>query len=274
MSSVTSLTRIALAVSLAVGAGSLGAAVAAEDGSPPKSSNTAAKDYGRLSIDGSHAFSEIGLARLAIYDGKPAIAGRLVADARTLLMRARSDDAVYMKAETALRPPKNAGATVPPPPADATPKAWLPVDGVFAIDETLEPTPDKARAVQAANQHMRNGEPDKARDALKVANIDADYTLEVAPLGQSMADVNRAAQLMAGKDYYNASQALRQAQDGVRYDTISFDDVPGAHGRSAVAAASNGLPAAPVTASSAPASPATTPPESAHSAPTASNATH
>ena len=243
MTRARALTRAGLALSLAIGAAGFGIADAADmsRAAGAAASNAAAKDYGRLSIDGVHAFEEIGLARLAIYDGKPAIATKLVTDAETALARAKTDDSVYMKAETMLQPSKNASSATPPA-TDATPKAWLPIDGVFTVDETLEPTSDKAKATQAANMHMRNGEPDKAREALKVADVDADYTLAVAPLRQSVGDVNRAAQLLASRDYYNASQALKQAQDGVRYDTISYADAPGAAKRPIQAASAAPLP--------------------------------
>ena len=102
--------------------------------------------------------------------------------------------------------------------------AWVPVDGEFILDETLKPTAAKTGAVDAANKHLQNGEPDKAKDALKVAAVDADYVVTVAPLVQTTKDMQSASQMLSDHNYYAASQDLRNAQMAVRYDTVEFQD--------------------------------------------------
>jgi hypothetical protein len=193
--------------------------------SPPAAgARAASQDFGHLSIDGAHAFQDIALARLAIYDGQPDSAARMITDAQQALTRAKTDDTVFVKAESELTPPKNA-----PAPASATPPstqkiAWLPVDGEFVLGETLTPTAANTAAVAQANQHVHNGEPDQARKALKLADVDADFTLAVVPLKQTTTDVDQASMLMGRHDYYGASQALREAQNGVRYESVLLTD--------------------------------------------------
>ncbi len=102
----------------------------------------------------------------------------------------------------------------------------MPVDGAFMLDETLTPTAAKANAVDEANKHMRSGEPDKAKEALKVASVDADYVMTVAPLAQTSQDVQKASQMLSDHKYYAASQQLRDAQMAVRYDTVTLQDNP------------------------------------------------
>jgi hypothetical protein len=80
--------------------------------------------------------------------------------------------------------------------------------------------------VAEANQHLRNGEPDKAKDTLKVASVDADYVMTLAPLAQTEQDVQQASQMLSEHKYYAASQQLRDAQMAVRYDTVAFQDNP------------------------------------------------
>lgn len=206
----------------------LSAAVAATATSGETGTGAADKDYAKLSIDGAHAFQDVGLARLAIFDGKPAMAIKLVSDAQAAMGRAKSDDTVFMKAEADLTTTKASSHTNPAPAAGSNPTtkiAWVPIDGELALDETLAPTPEQSSAVAEANDHLHKGEPDKAREVLKVASITADYTLSVAPLKQSTTDIAQASTLLGGKDYYDASQALRQLQDGVRYDTTVVHDV-------------------------------------------------
>jgi hypothetical protein len=220
----TSCLALSIGQSAAFAATAATAATAAPDA---HAGGTDAKDYAKLSIDGAHAFQDVALARLAIFDGKPAFAVKLVADAKQSMDRAKTDDTVFMKAEADLKPAKMAAgdATAPATGPTSTAKiAWVPIDGELALDETLAPSPEKSAAIAEANEHLRKGEPDKAHDVLKVASVTADYTLAVAPLKQSTADIAQASTLLASRDYYGASQALRQAQDAVRYETTIVND--------------------------------------------------
>ncbi len=183
------------------------------------------KDFAKVSKDGSMAFSDIGLARIAIYNGDPSRAATLVTDAKQALSRAATDDSVYTKAEDQLHPPKAMPATTRIS-SDNAPIAWLPVDAQYVVDETLTPTPQKAAALDTANAHLRNNQPDQARDTLKVADVNASLTLAVAPLKSSVADIDQASDKMASKDYYSASQSLRAAQSNIRYDIFDVNSAP------------------------------------------------
>jgi hypothetical protein len=227
------ISSVTIAAAVIVSLGAAGVAAASDQ------AGKADKDLGKLSVDGAAAYQDIGLARLAIYNGKTDDATRLVNDAMASLNRAKSDDAVFNKAESDLTPPKNAAAETPKTaPASKTAIAWVPVDGEFILDETLAPTSAKTGAVNEANKHLRNGEPDKAKDALKVASADADYVMTLAPLMQTMQDVQQAAKLLSNHEYYAAGQQLRDAQMGVRYDTVEFQANP--HAASADTAKAKG----------------------------------
>ena len=202
-----------------------GAALAAEsDATSP--TNAAAKDYGKLSINGHRAFDEIQLARLAIFDGQPAQATKLVADAQQAFAKANTEDTAFMKAESELHAPANANAGAPAATAATAPIRWVPVDGQFVLGEALAPAGRQTGAVDAANQSLHQGQPAKARDALRVASVNADFILTVAPANSSMADLSRASQLLAAHDDYSANQALREAVDGVRFDSVDVQGTP------------------------------------------------
>ena len=207
------IRSVTVAAALAVTLGAAGAAVAADQTGP--AATKADKDLGKLSIDGAGAYQDIGLARLAIYDGKPDMAVKLVDEATASLSRAKTDDSVFMKAEADLNPPKTAAASTPrtTEPSKAA-VAWVPVDGAFILDETLTPSPAKTAAVNEANKHLRNGEPDKAKETLKVAAVDSDYVMTLLPLQQTMQDVQEASQMLAQHKYYDASQDLRKRANG------------------------------------------------------------
>lgn len=185
----------------------------------------AEKDFGRLSADGMSAFEDIHLARMAIFDGNTDEAAKFVIDAKTSLANAKTDGAAFLKAESALRAPAQA-----PIGRDkgATPVIWIPIDSRIDVGEAFQPTAERTAAVITAKKHLMKGEGGKALDVVKSAALDIDYTVAVAPLEKSIAEVEDAAQRIAIRDYYGASQALRRAEAGIRFDEV--DDVANVKG--------------------------------------------
>ncbi len=246
---------------------------------------TVNKDAGRLSMDGAQGFRDVALARLAIFDGRTNDAKTFVHAADAAFGKAKTDHAVFVKAESALLPPdapSNANkatdqsATNPPPQANAmpaaqpqngqtqngqasngdrntaatAPKAWLPVDGEISVNEDFKASPAKAAAVADANENLAKGDRQGAMEKLKLAQVDLDYVLAVVPLNQTIDDVHQAATLVDGGKFYEASQQLRQVQDSTRYDTV---DVVGTPGGARVPAIGEPMAAAPMTGASKPA---------------------
>jgi hypothetical protein len=201
----------------------------------PGAAKIADKDFGRLSADGVSAFNDIHLARVAIFDGKTDEAAKFVADAKLSLAKARTDDAIFVKAETALEP--TAKDVHPAAKGDATGAgiAWIPIDSEIALGETFQSTPETAAAVVTARKGLEKGDGAKSLEAIRVAKIDVNYTVAVAPLDQSVAEVDEADKLIASHDYYGASQSLRKAEAGVRYDET--DDVVNVKNRTSAARA-------------------------------------
>jgi hypothetical protein len=191
------------------------------------SAKVAEKDFGRLSADGMSAFEDIHLARMAIFDGHTDEAAKLVADAKTSLAKAKADGAAFSKAESALRMPADGPAGRG---NDATPIMWIPIDSRIDAGETFQPTAERAAAVITAKKHLMKGEGAKALQVVTVAALDMDYTLALAPLDKSVADIDDAAKLIAARDFYGASQAIRHAEAGIRFDEI--DDIANVRGGS------------------------------------------
>jgi len=206
-----------------------------------KSQQTAAtKDFGKLSADGSNGFQDLTLTRIAIFDGRIDDAKKYVQRAATAFDKAKTDETVFTKAEADLTPPaaKNApskqtvGAASTTPdktPADQKspeqlkkPIAWLPVDGALSINEDYTGNSEKTAAVAEANKHLKTGDRNGAMEKLKLADLDLDVTLAVVPLEQTLDDVHQAASMINDGKYYEASQLLRQAQDGERFDVTSI----------------------------------------------------
>jgi len=211
--------RSALFASLMISMMAAGAVHA--DSSPPSAAaslKVAEADFGRLSADGMSAFEDIHLARMAIFDGNTDEAAKFVIDAKASLANAKSDGSAFLKAESALRPPLQALAG-----KEGTPVIWIPIDSRIDVGDSFRSTAEQTAAVVTAKKHLMKGEGAKALQLVKSASLDIDYTLAVAPLEKSMADIDEAEKRIAIRDYYGASQALRHAEAGIRFDEI--DDV-------------------------------------------------
>ncbi|VXC66671.1 YfdX protein [Burkholderia sp. 8Y] len=190
---------------------------------------TVASDMGKVSGKGNEAFQQIELARLAIFNGHGAEAAKLVNAAQESLRAAQADNTAFTKAEKDLKlPPAASGGQHEQPGVAAASQdlVWLPIGADVTITDNLAQSPKKAKAVASANAHIKQGERDQALNALKVANINVAYTMELVPLKLVMADVDDAARLLGQHKYYEANDALKQAVASVRYDWLDLDAIP------------------------------------------------
>lgn len=187
-----------------------------------------ARDFMKLSADGAVAFRALHLARIAIFEADPVAAKKLIADTRAALAKAKVDSTAFMKAEAALKAPKgmNASPAAAPATASGPAVAWLPIDGQLTLGEDFVATPAKAAAVAEANKHLEKGQRKEAIEKLKLADVNVMFTMALAPLDRTMADVDMAAKLMDEGKYYEANAAMKKAEDGVRYDSVAAIAVP------------------------------------------------
>ncbi len=193
-----------------------------------------AKDFGKISADGSAAFQDLTFTRLAIFAGQVDAAKKYVEKADAAFEKARTDATVFTKAEADFKMPASKGAaTGGAAAADAgtadrlkTPIAWLPVDGQLAIEEDFTASPKKSEALADANKSLRHGERTAALEKLKLAGVNIEVALAVVPLEQTIKSVHEATTLIADGKYYEASQVLRQVEDNERFDDITISGVP------------------------------------------------
>jgi hypothetical protein len=215
-----------------------GTALAANQPAPQAAETPAQRkadhDFGRISKDGHQAFEDIRAARLAIFDGDTNGAKTDINNAVTALDTAKSDDSIYMKAESDLKAP--AGVTQNHAANNAAPDTsavkWLPVDGAMALGEDYVATDAKAASVAKANGQLKQGEHDNAMQTLRLANVDVTFDLAVAPLDKTLAGVQQAQQLADAGHWFQANQALKGVEDNIRFDVEDFAGTPtgsGAH---------------------------------------------
>lgn len=192
----------------------------------PSSQTTADQDMGKLSKDGYTAIHDVGLARLAIFNGQPTQAKTYTNEALTALEKASRDDTAFTKAESDLKAPSGmtqprSGAT-----ASTTPTIWIPVDGSLTLGEDYIEKPEKSASVAKADQLLKKSAHKQALETLKLADIDVSVVMEVAPLDKTTSGIKEAAKLIEGGKYYEANQALKGVEDGIRFDVTSVDSTP------------------------------------------------
>jgi len=184
-------------------------------------------DFTKLSTDGLKAFQDVRLARIAIFNGQTKQAKTYVNEAKAEIAKAQTDNTAFTKAESDIKTPsamaKPDAAKTPP---STTPIAWIPVDGSLTLDEDYTATPDKAKGVAAANEKLKNGQSKEAMDALKLAQIDAIFVTELAPMESTVTGIDNAAKLIDEGQYYQGNQQLKLVEDGVRFDAIDMTDLP------------------------------------------------
>lgn len=201
-------------------------ASAAYAATTPSMQTTANHDYSKLSVQGANALRDVELARLAIFNGQTGAAKTYTDDAERAIAKAQTDDAVFIKAESDLRTPANMAHSSTGTTPSTTAIRWIPVDGSMTLGEDFVATPEKSASVTKANEQLKKGQKKDAMETLKLANIDVNFVLEVAPLDKTTSGIQNAAQLMSSAKYYEANQALKGVEDGMRYDTETIDEVP------------------------------------------------
>jgi hypothetical protein len=200
---------------------------ATSSNAPTDASKAANRDFGKLSQDGFTALRDIRMTRLAIFDGNIGQAKQDIANASEYLQKAQNDDSIFTKAESELKTPAGmtqqgkTGET-----ASTTPVKWLPVDGAFALGEDYLATPEKNQAVGKADTQMKQGNHAQAMDTLKLAHVNVVFDVEVAPLDKTIAGVQKAKSLIDNGQYFEANQALKQVESGMRYDVQDYLATP------------------------------------------------
>lgn len=259
MTKTRTVAAFLAATSLLSGIAFANEAVKPEAAPPITAAQQAAdQDVGKLSKDGAQAFRDLHLARIAIFDADPTLAKDLIGKAQALLAKAKTDEAVYTKAEAELRglakhsdtakaadgakaadaKAADAGKSSDAAKATAQPTAWLPVDGQLTLGEDFVATPAKAAAVATANKSLEKGDRKGAVDQLKLAGVDVNFVLAVVPLNQTATDVDQAANLIGQGKYYEGNALLKRVEDGVRFDVV--DMVGGPQKTAAPAVATTG----------------------------------
>ena len=180
-----------------------------------------------VSNEGFQAERDIRAARVAIFDGGIDQAKALVKNAQAELSSVASQTPNFYSGNNQGQVPNSqAGTQKATDNKQVATKDLIPIDVQMMVADDMVLTPEKAAKVKEANEHLKNGETDKAMDTLKQGAIDITYTRLLMPVDGTTVHVTAAENLLNQGKYYEANLALKAAQDLVQTDTIMLGDTP------------------------------------------------
>ena len=159
----------------------------------------------QLSEDGLKALRAIYATRLAIFEGQPKEAEKLLGQAKAAL-----GEAAKTAEKLAFKSKKAYTGTL------------IPIDAQLALADDFVLTPEKAAKIAKVNEHLKKGENKQAVEILRDAGIYLNLTAVLLPLEPTTSAVEKAAKLIGEDKYYEANLALKAAEDGVIVDSQSF----------------------------------------------------
>jgi hypothetical protein len=171
---------------------------------------------GDFSQAGHAAMMNIGDARLAIFDGDPTVALKLMESAKRLLAQADKD----------MAPTANGSTTHGSVSPLDSPMRSVPVDGQLALVDDFVMSPEKRAHIDKANESFKKGDHATGLEELRLGAIDVNYTRWWLPIEPTETHLDQAIKLAGENKYYEASLALKAIEDSVTMDSISFSDLP------------------------------------------------
>jgi hypothetical protein len=171
--------------------------------------------------DGFAAMRSIRAARIAIFDGEPKWAVKLLGKAKRDLNAAAQDPTRYTMGEKFMKDGKVLESETV-----AMEKNWIPIDGQIKLAETYVATDANAERIKKANEHFKNGRSREGLEELRLGDIGVSFSRVVMPLNGTLAKVDEASKLLEEHKYYEANLALKAAEDGLIVDTIGLITAP------------------------------------------------
>lgn len=175
----------------------------------------------KVSHEGFAAIRAIRAARVAIFNGQPKTASKLLTKASTDLQTATKNAPMFVAAAEA-----TANGKVVADAVEVGKVNWIPIDGQVSLGDTFVVTKEKKTHIEKANQHFKKGESKEAIEELRLAAITVSCTRVMMPLSSTSNWVAEATRLLSQQKYYEANLALKAAEDGLVVNTTNVVDMP------------------------------------------------
>ncbi len=223
----TAAALLALSAALATGAVfTPTTALAAQNKDQVVEASTASSAHPnlKLSQDGYSTMRAVRGARVAIFNGDIATAKKLLDEAGADAGRVKADERALDK---------------------AAPGNWVPIDGQLAVADDFVSTPQKAAHIAAGNKKLQEGKVGEAMQEFKLAEVDINFSRVLMPLDATRRQIAAASDLVKGQKYYEANMALKAAEDGLQFDSVTLIEAPKSAAKAAASGAAPASAAAP-----------------------------
>ena len=218
---------MALALATMVSAISFSAIAANQEGAidpvvtPAGDAKASPDQLMKLSQDGYASMRAVRAARIAIFNGEPAMAAQMLDQAKSSLDAATKDAPNYVRDTKASVEGKIVDVKT-----NVESMVWIPIDGELALADNYVVTPEKTAHIGKANEQFAKGASKEALEELRLAGINAVYARVLMPLDATGKQVDQARNLLGERKYYEANLALKAAEDGLKVDSVSLNLAP------------------------------------------------
>jgi hypothetical protein len=171
----------------------------------------------KFSEAGNSAMRDIRSARLAIFNGQPTAAIKLMEGAKTSIGQAEKEAPTFVTTSTMMI---NGKAVEKMSGKEEVNK--VPFDGQLVLGDNFVMTPEKKTHIDKANEHLQKGEHTKAVEELRLGDIDVNFARELMPVAKADKGVDEAIKLATDGKYYEANLALKAIEDGVTIDSVNI----------------------------------------------------
>ncbi len=183
--------------------------------------NMSTSELLRVSNEGFAAIRAIRAARVAIFNGQPTVATKMLNQARHDLNVAAKDAPSFVAASETTMNGKMVAGTV-----ETGHVNWIPIDGQVSLADTYVVTKERSQHIQKANEYFKNGQSKQAIEELRLAAINVTCTRVMMPLTNTTNWVSEAGRLLGQQKFYEANLALKAAEDGLVVNTASLVEMP------------------------------------------------
>lgn len=175
----------------------------------------------KFSETGNSAMRSIRGARLAIFNGEPIAAIKLMESAKALIEQAQKGAPTFDTTSKVV-----VGGAVLGTSSDKSEITSVPVDGQVVLADDFVPTPEKQAHIDKANEHIKKGDTAKAIEELLLGEIDVTFNQSWMPMAASIKHIDQAIKLAAQDKYYESSLSLKAIEDSVTVNSIHLHDLP------------------------------------------------
>ena len=162
----------------------------------------------QLSDDGFKAIRDVSMARLAIFEGAPKEAEKLLGQAKSSL-----NDASKLADKLVHKGKSSPGVT------------YIPIDARLTVADDLVYTPENADRLAKLDEHLKKGENTQAIEVLRAGGVLVNVTMALLPVEATQKAIDKASKLVADGKYYEANLALKTAEEGILIDSESLLEV-------------------------------------------------